>query len=147
MRVDHDDRVAVAPAGLLAELVPDDVAHQGRLAHPRAGHVEVVAAQQVVGEVDRFAVGPYGGRPDVGAAGQLAVAAAAALLGAGAGRRAASRPPDRADARARPPRARRARCGERNRPRPRGRGCRRGVPGLQPGCILPASKLRPEGWS
>ena len=50
--VHHDDGVVVVPRRLFPELVGDDVAHQGGLAHLGAGHVEVVAAQQVLGEVD-----------------------------------------------------------------------------------------------
>ncbi len=41
--------------GLFPELVGDDVVHQGGLAHAGAGHVEVVAAQQVLGETDGLA--------------------------------------------------------------------------------------------
>ena len=50
--VHHDDGVVVPTGGLLPELVGHDVVHQGGLAHARAGHVEVVAPEQVVGEVD-----------------------------------------------------------------------------------------------
>ena len=45
----HHDGVAVPPRRLLPELVGDGVVHQGGLG---AGHVEVVAFEQVVGEVD-----------------------------------------------------------------------------------------------
>ena len=67
MGVDDDDRVAVAARRLLAQLVHDEVQHQRRLAHARARHVEVVAAQQVAREVHRAALA---GRrlPDVRAA-------------------------------------------------------------------------------
>ena len=47
--VHHHDGVAVAASGLLPQLVADYVVHQGGLAHAGAGHVEVVAAQQVLG--------------------------------------------------------------------------------------------------
>ena len=43
------------PAAFSLQLVADDVVHQGGLAHAGAGHVEVVAAQQVLGEVDGLA--------------------------------------------------------------------------------------------
>ena len=51
---DHDG-VGVPSRRLLLELVGDDVVHQGGLAHAGAGHVEVVAAQQVLGEPDGLA--------------------------------------------------------------------------------------------
>ena len=47
-----DDGVAVPALGLLLHLVGDEVMHQRGLAHAGAGHVEVVAAQQVLGEAD-----------------------------------------------------------------------------------------------
>ena len=50
--VDHHDGVAVAALGFFTELVADDVVHQGGLAHAGAGHVEVMAAQQVAGKAD-----------------------------------------------------------------------------------------------
>ena len=50
--IDDDDGVPVAPRGLLAHLVGDEVAHEGGFAHARAGHVEVVAAEEVVGKAD-----------------------------------------------------------------------------------------------
>ncbi len=50
--VDDDDRVAIAARRLLAQPVRDEVLHERRLAHARARDVEVVAAQQVVGEAD-----------------------------------------------------------------------------------------------
>jgi len=53
VRIDHDHGVPVATGSLLLELVLDQVAHQGRLAHPRAGHVGVVVAHQVGRKVDR----------------------------------------------------------------------------------------------
>ena len=40
------------PGRLLPQLVGDDVVHEGGLAHARAGHVELVAAQDVAGEAD-----------------------------------------------------------------------------------------------
>ena len=55
------------PAAFSSQLVGDEVAHERGLAHARARHVEVVAAQQVVGEADRAR--PARGRlADVGAA-------------------------------------------------------------------------------
>ena len=48
---DHDG-VGVSPGRLLPQLVADYVVHQGGLAHAGAGHVEVVAAQQVFGEAN-----------------------------------------------------------------------------------------------
>ena len=50
VRVHHDDGVGVPPRRLLPQLVGYDVVHQGGLAHAGAGHVEVVAAQQVLGK-------------------------------------------------------------------------------------------------
>ena len=50
--VDDDDGVGVPALGFLPELVGYDVVHQGGLAHAGAGHVEVVAAQQVFREAD-----------------------------------------------------------------------------------------------
>ena len=50
--VHHDDGVVVPARRLLPELVGHDVLHQRGLAHAGAGHVEVMAAQQVLGEVD-----------------------------------------------------------------------------------------------
>ena len=47
-----DDGVAVPARRLLPELVGDYVLHQGGLAHAGPGHVEVVAVEQVIGEVD-----------------------------------------------------------------------------------------------
>ena len=44
--------VAVAAGRLLAQLVRDDVALQGRFARPRAGDVEMVAVQEVRREAD-----------------------------------------------------------------------------------------------
>ena len=67
MGVDDDDGVAVASRCLLPQLVGDEVAHEGGLAHARARHVEVVAAQEVVGKADRPGRGG-GGVAHVGAA-------------------------------------------------------------------------------
>ena len=50
--IDHHYGVAVPALGFLDHLVGDDVAHQRGLAHARPGHVEVVAAEQVIGKVD-----------------------------------------------------------------------------------------------
>ena len=50
--VHDDDGVSVPALGLLPHLVGDDVVHEGGLAHAGAGDVEVVASEQVVGEVD-----------------------------------------------------------------------------------------------
>ena len=56
---DHNG-VRVSAFGLLPQLVCDEVVHQGGLAHAGAGHVEVVAAQQVLGEAD-LPLGSCGG--------------------------------------------------------------------------------------
>ena len=93
MGVDDNDGVAVAARGLLPQLVGDEVAHEGRLAHARARHVEVVAPQQVVGEVDRLARAgdglPHGraaaGAPGVGVQDFRAGASHEGRLVAGAG--------------------------------------------------------------
>ena len=50
--VDDDDGVRVPASGLLPHLVRDEVVHEGGLAHAGAGDVEVVAAEQVLGEAD-----------------------------------------------------------------------------------------------
>ena len=47
-----DDGVRVPARRLLLQLVRDEVVHEGGLAHPGAGDVEVVTPQQVVGESD-----------------------------------------------------------------------------------------------
>ena len=52
VRVDHHDRVTVPARRLLAHLVGDDVVHEGGLAHAGAGHVEMMAPEQIAGEVD-----------------------------------------------------------------------------------------------
>ena len=67
---DHDG-VAVPALGLLPHLVGDDVVHEGGLAHAGAGDVEVVASQQVVGEVN-LPGRSGGGVADVGAAADAA---------------------------------------------------------------------------
>ena len=69
--IDDDDGVAVPARRLLPHLVGDDVVHQGGLAHAGAGHVEVMAAQQVFGEVD-LPGRSGGGVADVGAAADAA---------------------------------------------------------------------------
>ena len=50
--VDDDDGVRVPARRLLPHLVGDKVVHEGGLAHPGAGDVEVVTPEQVVGEAD-----------------------------------------------------------------------------------------------
>ena len=50
--VDDYNGVVVPPRCLLPHLVQDDVLHQRGFAHAGAGHVEVVAARGVIGEVD-----------------------------------------------------------------------------------------------
>ena len=63
-----DDGVVVPPGSLLQQQVLHDVQHQGGLAHAGAGHVEVVAVEGVLLEVDFL--GPAAGRVShVGSAG------------------------------------------------------------------------------
>ena len=71
MRIDHDHGVRVLAKRLALEFVADDVAHQGRLAHPGASDVEVMTALEVVGEPDRLRI-ELGGQPDLGPARQFA---------------------------------------------------------------------------
>ena len=59
------------PAAFSLQLVGDDVVHQGGLAHAGAGHVEVVTAQQVLGEANLPGL-PAGGVAHQGALGGAA---------------------------------------------------------------------------
>ena len=65
--IDDNDGVAVPACRLLLQLVRDKVVHEGGLAHAGAGDVEVVAAQQVVGE-SNLPPGSRGGVAHQGAA-------------------------------------------------------------------------------
>ena len=66
--VDDYNGVVVPPRCLLPHLVQDDVLHQRGFAHAGAGHVEVVAARGVIGEVDLAGAASHR-VPHVGAAG------------------------------------------------------------------------------
>ncbi len=139
--VHHHDGVAVPARGLLPQLVGDDVVHQGGLAHAGAGHVEVVAAQQVLGEADlpglpRRGVAHQGAALDALGRGQSALEPERSTRGVSSPLRAgATGQADLADAQdAAPPEQ--ARAG----------GCRFIGSGTM-GLTLPTLNLAPAGWS
>ena len=109
--VHDDDGVSVPALGLLPHLVGDDVVHQGGLAHAGAGDVEVVASQQVVGEVN-LPGRSGGGVADVGAAADAA-GGGQQHPGPGAGHQWRLVPWPPAGATGRPPRGRPRRCASR----------------------------------